>query len=121
MASTPSADTPRPKWMSGIHWETSPPFRVEWLSTTVVEFYRIGHLKNSLNEGHAVVVAKDGQEIEEECGRQLLENMERVAEMKYDMHKAHPGKKEFRPRGGYSFRGGRGGKRYIKQEYDRGR
>ena len=28
-------------------------------------------MKNSLNEGHAVLVGRDGQEIEEECGRRL--------------------------------------------------
>ena len=72
MSSTPSPDTPRPKWMNGIHWNTSNPFRVEWQSKGAVPFRLIGHLKNSLNEGQAVLVGKDGQEVEEECGRQLV-------------------------------------------------
>ena len=119
MATTPSPDTPRPKWMSGIHWETTPPFRVEWLSTTEVEFYRIGHLKNSLNEDQAVLVGKDGQEIESECGRQLLLEMEEVARAKSEYQVGSFGtgyKKDFRGRGGYHFRGGRGGKKYVKHE-----
>ncbi|KAK0629034.1 YT521-B-like domain-containing protein [Bombardia bombarda] len=80
MATAPSPDTPRPKWMSGIHWDTSPPFRVEWLSRTSVEFFRIGHLRNAYNEDLPVLVGKDGQEIEEECGRQLLYEMESYVE-----------------------------------------
>lgn len=105
--------------MSGIHWETTHPFRLDWLSTTDVEFYRIGHLKNPLNENQAVLVGKDGQEIEEQCGRQLLMEMENVAQMRYDMQQGRSGspRREYRGRGG--FRGGRGAKRYIKQEEDR--
>ncbi|KAK3381502.1 YT521-B-like domain-containing protein [Podospora didyma] len=85
MATAPSPDTPRPKWMSGIHWDTSPPFRVDWLSKVAVEFFRIGHLKNSYNENAAVLVGKDGQEIEEECGRELLHEMQLFAEAKLDL------------------------------------
>lgn len=106
--------------MSGIHWETTHPFRLEWLSTTEVEFYRIGHLKNSLNENQPVLVGKDGQEIEDECGRQLLKEMETIAEMKHEMRKLPPPpRRESYGRGSYGYRGGRGGKRYIKQEDDR--
>jgi hypothetical protein len=32
----------------------------------------VHHLKNSLNENMAVLVAKDGQEVEERCGADLL-------------------------------------------------
>lgn len=108
--------------MDGIHWETTDPFRLEWLSTTEVEFYRIGHLKNPLNENQAVLVGKDGQEVEEQCGRQLLMEMESLAQKRYDtrydMEQNHSSaRREYRGRG--SFRGSRGGKRYIKQETDR--
>ncbi|KAK3692303.1 YT521-B-like domain-containing protein [Podospora appendiculata] len=84
MATTPSPDTPRPKWMNGIHWDTSPPFRVEWLSKVPVEFFRIGHLKNSYNENMPVLVGKDGQEIEEKCGRELLVEMQAYADERAD-------------------------------------
>jgi len=79
MASAPSPDTPRPKWMSGLHWDSTHPFRVQWLSKTPVEFWRIGNIKNPYNENLPVLVGKDGQELEEECGRSLLREMEAVA------------------------------------------
>lgn len=82
MATAPSPDTPRPKWMNGIHWDTSPPFRVEWLSTVPVEFSWIGHLKNSFNESIPVLVGKDGQEIDPRCGRELLRIMRSEYEAK---------------------------------------
>ncbi len=75
MATPPSTDVPRPSFERGIHWDTSPPFRVQWLSKTSVNFFRVGHLKNALNEGEAVLVGKDGQEIEEGCGRELVREM----------------------------------------------
>ncbi len=80
MVSPPSPDTPHPTFERGIHWEVSPPFRVQWLSKTSVEFFRIGHLKNALNEGLAVLVGKDGQEVEEGCGRELVREMFAFAE-----------------------------------------
>ncbi|KAG7286204.1 hypothetical protein NEMBOFW57_008510 [Staphylotrichum longicolle] len=72
MATPPSPSNPPPTFTRSIHWDTSDPFRVQWLSKTHVEFFRIGHLKNSLNEGAAVLVGKDGQEVEEGCGRELV-------------------------------------------------
>lgn len=75
MATPPSPSNPLPTFTRSIHWDTSDPFRVQWLSKTHVEFFRIGHLKNSLNEGAAVLVGKDGQEVEEGCGRELVREM----------------------------------------------
>jgi hypothetical protein len=65
--------------LHGINFRTSDPFRVEWLSKVEVEFYRIGHIKNPYNENRAVLVGKDGQEVEENCGRELLGEMLAVA------------------------------------------
>ncbi|KAL2135039.1 hypothetical protein VTI74DRAFT_9959 [Chaetomium olivicolor] len=79
MASAPSSSIPRPNWVKGIHWDTSDPFKVQWLSKTAVEFFRIGHIKNPYNEGQSVLVARDGQEIEEGCGAELLREMEAFA------------------------------------------
>jgi hypothetical protein len=79
MASAPSPDTPRPTFVKGIHWDTSDPFRVQWLSKTAVQFWRIGHLKNPYNHHLPVLVGKDGQEIEEECGAELMRLMEEYA------------------------------------------
>ncbi|KAK0617293.1 YT521-B-like domain-containing protein [Immersiella caudata] len=83
MATTPSPDTPHPRWIHNINWETSHPFRVQWLSKIEVQFYHIGHIKNPYNEGNAVLVGKDGQEVEEECGRRLLKDMFAIGEAKY--------------------------------------
>ncbi|KAM7224088.1 hypothetical protein V8F06_000561 [Rhypophila decipiens] len=75
MATTPSPDTPRPSWMSNVHWDSSPPFRIEWLSKVPVSFTLVGDLRNSFNEDHPVLVGKDGQEIEENCAIDLLRVM----------------------------------------------
>ncbi|KAH6842962.1 YT521-B-like domain-containing protein [Chaetomium sp. MPI-CAGE-AT-0009] len=79
MASAPSPDTPRPSFVKGLHWNTSGAFRVQWLSKTAVPFFRIGHLKNACNEYRPVLVGKDGQEIDGECGPKLLAQMEEIA------------------------------------------
>ncbi|KAL2162084.1 hypothetical protein VTH06DRAFT_7869 [Thermothelomyces fergusii] len=79
MVSPPSPDNPRPSFIKTIHWETSDPFRVQWLSKTTVEFWRIGDIKNPYNDNQPVLVGKDGQEIEAECGRALLREMENCA------------------------------------------
>lgn len=88
--------------------ETSDAFRVQWLSKTRVDFFRIGHLKNALNEGQAVLVGKDGQEIDGECGAALLREMEAYAES------VRPDRRESRDGGPYGGGGGAyGGGRYV--------
>lgn len=117
MSSAPSPDTPRPNWVRVIHWEVSDPFHVQWLCKTPVEFHRIGHLKNPYNDGLPVLVGKDGQEIEEGCGTELLMEMERYVKSLGEHQK----------RGGWGHGGGEvgygggggwgyGGKRHIKRE-----
>lgn len=71
MISTPGAE-PTPQWLSNLNWEHAGAFKVEWLNKTETHFRKVGHLTNSLNEGMAVLVGKDGQEIETECGHELL-------------------------------------------------
>jgi len=117
VATAPSYDTPRPRWARSLQWDASPPFRLEWLSTTKVEFHHIGHLNNRRNDDRPVLIGKDGQEIEEECGRKLLEQMEWVSRCKHaqpyrDTHPESP--PAVRGRGGFNIRG-RGAK-YIKHE-----
>ncbi|KAK3901875.1 YT521-B-like domain-containing protein [Staphylotrichum tortipilum] len=119
MSSPPSPTIPRPSFVKGIHWDTSDPFRVQWLSKTSVDFFRIGHLKNPLNEGAPVLVGKDGQEIEAECGAELLREMERFAVAVAAGEKGGKGgweKRESAGGGGYAGRGGYRGGRYIKSE-----
>jgi len=78
MASAPGA-APTPSWAKQLIWESTPPFFIEWIATSETRFNRCGYLKNSLNEGQAVLVGRDGQEIEESCGRGLCELIDSMA------------------------------------------
>ncbi|CAZ86201.1 unnamed protein product [Tuber melanosporum] len=49
------------------------PFRVEWVSTTRVPFYRTRGLRNSWNANREVKIARDGTELEENVGRRLIQ------------------------------------------------
>lgn len=80
MLTAPSPSTAAPRWVRYIHWPVSHPFRVSWHSTAPVSFSRVHDLVNSLNERKPVTIAKDGQEVEESCGRALVEEMDAVAE-----------------------------------------
>jgi hypothetical protein len=80
MQSAPG-EAPTPSWTKNLLWPTSGPFWIRWITIADVRFSRVGHLKNSLNEGLAVLVGRDGQEIEEECGRALCESIDDVGAM----------------------------------------
>ncbi|KAF2405154.1 hypothetical protein EJ06DRAFT_468945 [Trichodelitschia bisporula] len=49
------------------------PFRVQWLSTTRVPYWRMRGLRNPWNSNREVKIARDGTELETTCGRKLLE------------------------------------------------
>lgn len=49
------------------------PFRVEWLCTSRLPFHRTRGIRNSLNGGRDVKIARDGTELEEHAGRRLLQ------------------------------------------------
>lgn len=70
MASAPG-EAPTPIWAKDLIWESTPPFYVDWIATNETRFNRCGNLKNSMNEGQAVLVGRDGQEIDGSCGRGL--------------------------------------------------
>ncbi|KAL1839454.1 hypothetical protein VTJ49DRAFT_1492 [Mycothermus thermophilus] len=112
MASAPSPDIPKPSFVKGIHWDTSDAFRVEWLSKTTVDFWRVGHLKNSFNDNEAVLVGKDGQEIEPGCGTDLLRIMEDFA-IARERDADRDGDRYHHERGGHG--GGYGGYHYRHQ------
>ncbi|KAK4180306.1 YT521-B-like domain-containing protein [Triangularia setosa] len=76
MLSAPSKKIPHSWWMKSLPWGSSEPFRLEWLSTTPLEFGRVRHIHNSLNEDLPVLVGKDGQEIEAGAGVDLLRAMD---------------------------------------------
>ncbi|KUJ21879.1 YTH-domain-containing protein [Mollisia scopiformis] len=69
-----------PHWQRAITWESAGAFRVRWLVICATRFHRVGHLKNAFNENQAVLIGKDGQEIEEHCGASLIELIDEEAE-----------------------------------------
>jgi hypothetical protein len=48
------------------------PFKVEWISTTRVPFYRTRGLRNPWNLNREVKIARDGTELETSIGRRLV-------------------------------------------------
>ena len=60
-----------PKWVQRLNWKTCPPFYIRWITIAETRFRFVGHLKNSYNEHLAVLVGRDGQEIEPKCGAEL--------------------------------------------------
>ncbi|KAJ8131358.1 hypothetical protein O1611_g2269 [Lasiodiplodia mahajangana] len=48
------------------------PFKLEWLSTTRLPFYRTRGLRNPWNSHREVKIARDGTELEPEAGRRLI-------------------------------------------------
>jgi hypothetical protein len=70
-----------PQWQRAINWESAGAFKVKWLVICSTRFHRVGHLKNPLNENLAVLIGKDGQEIEERCGAGLVELIDEEAKL----------------------------------------
>lgn len=66
-------DAEVPSWQKAISWESTGAFRVKQLVICNTRFQRVGHLKNAYNDHQALLIGKDGQEIEENCGRGLIE------------------------------------------------
>lgn len=54
------------------------PFRVEWLSTARLPFYRTRGLRNAWNSNREVKIARDGTELEPAVGRRLIGLFNRV-------------------------------------------
>ncbi|EFX06078.1 duf409 domain containing protein [Grosmannia clavigera kw1407] len=80
MESLPSASIVKPSWMDNIHWQTTEPFRIAWYNTTTTDYRHVAHLENDLNEHRSVIIGKDGQEIDDECGRRLMEELDVTAD-----------------------------------------
>lgn len=53
------------------------PFRVEWMSTARVPFYRTRGLRNLWNANREVKIARDGTELEETVGKRLMQMFHR--------------------------------------------
>jgi hypothetical protein len=53
------------------------PFRIEWISTERLPFYRCRHIRNPWNHDREVKVSRDGTELEPSVGKMLIEEWER--------------------------------------------
>lgn len=56
------------------------PFKVEWLSTNRLPFYRTRGLRNPWNSNREVKIARDGTELETAIGRRLISLFHRMPE-----------------------------------------
>ncbi|CAZ81528.1 unnamed protein product [Tuber melanosporum] len=70
MESAPGT-APVPTWAKNLLWESSGPFRIRWVTINDINFHRVAHLTNRLNEDQPVLIGRDGQEIDPECGAAL--------------------------------------------------
>jgi hypothetical protein len=68
-ADVPAKDAPPETW--------GKPFKVEWLSTNRLPFYRTRGLRNAWNANREVKIARDGTELEPGVGRQLVDLIKR--------------------------------------------
>ncbi|KFA64185.1 hypothetical protein S40285_00873 [Stachybotrys chlorohalonatus IBT 40285] len=64
------------------------PFKLEWLSTTRLPFYRTRGLRNPWNSNREVKIARDGTELEPSVGRRLIGLFNRLQS---PPPSAHPG------------------------------
>ena len=55
------------------------PFKIEWISTTRLPFYRTRGLRNPWNANREVKIARDGTELEPSVGTRLLQMFHRAA------------------------------------------
>lgn len=65
----PESSTPPKVW--------GKPFKVEWLSTNRLPFYRTRGLRNPWNSNREVKIARDGTELETSVGRRLIQMFHR--------------------------------------------
>jgi len=56
------------------------PFRLQWVKTERLPFYRTRHLRNPWNHDREIKVSRDGTELEPSVGQALLEEWDRVIE-----------------------------------------
>ena len=54
------------------------PFKIEWVSTNRLPFYRTRGLRNPWNATREVKIARDGTELETSVGRRLLQMFDRT-------------------------------------------
>ncbi|QPH11052.1 hypothetical protein C2857_002617 [Epichloe festucae Fl1] len=80
MASPPDRSIPHPSWIATTTHDmhVTHPFHVDWINEAETPFTHLGDLKNPLNEYQPVFVGRDGQEYSEDCGRRMMQVMDRI-------------------------------------------
>ncbi|KAI0039786.1 hypothetical protein FA95DRAFT_1503717 [Auriscalpium vulgare] len=73
----PIADAVPPSTEHGEEEVWGQPFRIQWVRTERLPFYRTRHLRNPWNHGREVKVSRDGTELEPSVGQQLLDEWDR--------------------------------------------
>ena len=84
MESAPGTARP-PSWATSLFWKPSGPFRIRWLTIADTHFRRVGHLKNKMNENSAILIGRDGQEVEHQAARELCALIDEEAERLKDV------------------------------------
>ena len=62
------------------------PFKIEWLATTRLPFYRTRGLRNPWNANREVKIARDGTELETSVGRRLVQMFQRFPSPEAPQH-----------------------------------
>lgn len=57
------------------------PFKIEWLATNRLPFYRTRGLRNPWNANREVKIARDGTELETNVGRRLVQMFQKMTPM----------------------------------------
>jgi hypothetical protein len=73
----PGADHEQPT--SAIAQSFGKPFKIEWMSTNRLPFYRTRGLRNPWNANREVKIARDGTELETSVGERLVQMFHRLA------------------------------------------
>jgi hypothetical protein len=63
---------------SGVAQSWGKPFKIEWISTNRLPFYRTRGLRNPWNANREVKIARDGTELEPSVGERLLQMFHRL-------------------------------------------
>ncbi|KAI9759443.1 MAG: hypothetical protein M4579_002357 [Chaenotheca gracillima] len=61
----------------GSSWGTGNPFKINWISTSRLPFYRTRGLRNPWNANREVKIARDGTELEPTVGKRLVQMFHR--------------------------------------------
>ncbi|OAP61809.1 hypothetical protein AYL99_04012 [Fonsecaea erecta] len=79
------------------------PFKIKWMSTDRLPFYRTRGLRNSLNANREVKIARDGTEIEPIVGRKLVNMFHRHPMTSTSPAAARPPQPHQGPLGGFMY------------------